>query len=121
MTINNCTCCFSDYIVKCEDAIRVNAKLEATTEYIWVVTDKFNRQYQGTATTNADGYIDILVADLPAGLLTEFSGSFSLQFFLSEDACKPVSFLIAQEVDCIDFTVHAGTRVKAFLGCEFPA
>lgn len=117
---NTCTCCFTDYIVKCSESIRVNAKLEAETDYMWVITDKFNRQYHGTFTTNSNGAFDIPVAELPAGLLTEYSGNFKLEVFDNAEACTPVKFLIAQEVDCIVFDIHAGTRVKDFLGCEFP-
>jgi hypothetical protein len=114
-----CTCCFTDYLVKCSDTINVFARLTPATEYTWVITDKFNRQYSGTFTTDADGFWNIPVEDLPAGLLTEFSGSFSLQVYDDPVACSPVKFFIAQEYDCIDFTMRAGTREKNNLGCEF--
>lgn len=119
--MNTCTCCFEDYIVKCNDNINVYAQLEPTTGYMWVITDKFNRQYSGTFTTDADGFWQIPVADLPAGLLTEFSGQFKLQVFfdLPDTQAAPVNFKIATITDCITFNVHAGTRVKDFLGVEF--
>lgn len=116
---NTCTCCFDDYLVKCTDTINVFAKLEAARTYVWVITDKFNRQYSGEFTTDADGFWQILVEDLPAGLLTEFSGNFSLQVYPNTTACAPVKFLVAQEVECIQFTMRAGTREKNNLGCEF--
>lgn len=117
--MNTCTCCFEDYLVKCGETINVFAKLTANTQYKWVVTDKFNRQYSGNFTTDADGFWTIPVADLPAGLLTEFSGEFKLQVFPTDDDCAPVKFQIAQVTDCISFTISAGTRVKDNLGCEF--
>lgn len=115
----SCVCCFTDYLVKCSTEINVFAKLTPATEYTWVITDKFKRQYSGTFTTDVDGFWAIPVEDLPAGLLTEFSGSFSLQVYDDPAACSPIKFLIAQETDCIQFDIHAGTREKNNLGCEF--
>lgn len=117
--MSTCTCCFEDYIVKCGVAINVYAKLTPATNYKWVITDKFERQYEGAFTTDADGFWVITVAELPAGLLTEVSGDFRLQVFAVDENCAPVKFQIAQITDCINFTIHAGTRVKDNLGCEF--
>ena len=118
--MHTCTCCFEDYLVKCSEDIQVNAQLAPTTDYKWVITDKFERQYEGTITTDADGFVPpILVTELPAGLLTEFSGEFGLQFFAVDDDCAPVHFKIAQVTDCIRFVVRAGTREKNNLGCSF--
>jgi hypothetical protein len=114
-----CNCCFTDYLVKCSTEINVYAKLTPSTAYEWVITDKFNRQYSGSFTTDAEGFWSIPVASLPDGLLTEFSGRFSLQVFEDGTTCAPIKFLIATETDCIDFTVSAGTREKNNLGCEF--
>jgi len=120
---NNCETCYEDFIVKCNTTINVFAKLAATTAYTWVITDKFDRQYQGTFITDAFGFWEILVADLPEGLLTEFSGSFKLEVFAYEAypaiECKPIKFTIANEYDCIIFNVRAGTRIKDNLGCDF--
>lgn len=114
-----CTCCFEDYLVKCDEVIRVNTKLDPNTGYKWVITDKFNREYSGQIETNDDGHFDIPVADLPAGLLTEFSGEFTLQVFAVNAYCGPLRFRMAHEYDCIRFTLRAGTNVKNNLGCEF--
>jgi len=121
--MNTCTCCFEDYMVKCNDNINVFARLTALTQYTWVITDKFDRQYSGIFTTDSNGFWQIPVEELPAGLLTEFSGSFKLEVYEFEvypsTSCKPVKFTIAQEYECIEFTMRAGTRVKDNLGCEF--
>jgi len=121
--MNPCNCCFEDYLVKCTTEINVFAKLTPTTLYNWVITDKFDRQYSGSFTTDSNGFWQIPVADLPAGLLTEFSGDFTLQVYEYEAyptvSCKPIKFVVAEEYDCIRFTVHAGTREKNNLGCEF--
>jgi hypothetical protein len=114
-----CTCCFEDYLVKCDTVIRVNAKLDPNTGYVWIITDKFNREYSGQVETNNDGYFDIPVEDLPAGLLTEYSGNFTLQIQAVNATCGPIRFRMAQEYDCINFTMRAGTHEKNFLGCTF--
>lgn len=116
--MNTCLCCFEDYIVKCGTTIQVNAKLTPATQYTWVITDKFERQYSGDVTTDVDGFFSIPVEDLPPGLLTEYSGEFKLQVFTA-DACAPEQFKVAQVTDCIRFTISAGNREKNNLGCEF--
>ena len=115
--MSSCACCFEDYLAKCNTEITVYAKLSPTTDYRWVITDKNDKKYEGDFTTDADGFWVIPVDQLPPGLLTEYSGQFTLQVY--DDGCKPVKFLIAQEHDCIDFTVKGGTFVKENLGCEF--
>lgn len=115
--MHTCTCCYSDYLVKCNDTIQVNAKLEPLTNYKWVITDKFNRQYEAEFVTDGSGFWQIDTDDLPAGLLTEFSGEFKLQVF--DENGEPQNFKIAQITDCINFNIHAGTRVKDNLGVEF--
>lgn len=112
-----CNDCFYDYIVRCLENLYVNAQLAPATTFTWIITDKFDHQYQGTFTTDAAGFWVIPVEDLPAGLLTEFSGEFRLQVL--DAGCKPIKFKIAQEYDCITFGVRGGTRIKDTLGCEF--
>lgn len=117
--MNTCTCCYEDYLVKCSENIIVNAQLVANTAYTWVITDKFNRQYSGAITTDADGLLPAIpITELPAGLLTEFSGDFTLQFFEVGDDCSPAHFKIAQVTTCIEFNIRPGTREKNNLGCE---
>lgn len=112
-----CSTCFNDYIAKCNDTLTVYAKLEPETEYTWVIEDKFGHKYQGAVVTDINGYLQIPVADLPAGLLTEYSGNFKLH--IETSTCERVRFLIAKEYDCIDFTVKGGNYEKANLGCDF--
>lgn len=112
-----CCACFKDYLAMCPEEIQVNAQLQPTTNYTWVITDKFDRQYSGTITTDEDGFWSIPVDELPAGLLTEHSGSFTLTVL--DQACKPIKFKIAQEYTCINFEVKGGTREKSNLGCTF--
>lgn len=112
-----CCPCFEDYIVKCPEYIQVYAQLTPLTAYSWVITDKFDRQYQGDFTSDENGFWQIPITDLPEGLLTEFSGNFKLQ--VMDGDCKPVKFLVASEYDCINFDIKAGTREKFNLGCFF--
>lgn len=113
----DCCSCFPDFLAQCPEEIQVNAQLQPTTMYTWVITDKFGRQYSESFTTDADGFWTIPVVDLPAGFLTEYSGNFQLTVI--DESCKPVKFKVAQEYTCIDFKVVGGTRVKNNLGCSF--
>ena len=112
----NCNCCFYDFIAKCETDLVLYVHLTPTIVYRWVITDKFQNKYEGTATADADGSLSIPVEELPAGLLTQYSGDFKLQI-LDEESCTPIKFKIAGEYDCIDFNVKGGTFVKDFIGC----
>lgn len=112
-----CCTCFTDYLAKCNTEITVYAQLSPLTEYTWVITDKFSKKYQGIFTTDSNGFWTIPVDELPSGLLTEYSGLFSLE--VMDSGCKPVKFKIAQEYSCIDFVVKGGTYEKDTLGCDF--
>lgn len=113
----NCNCCFTDFIAKCNLAITVYAQLAPLSDYRWIITDKFGNKYQGEFTTDSDGFWEIPVDQLPSGLLTQYSGEFTLQ--VQDSGCKPTKFKIAAEYDCINFTVKGGTYEKDTLGCEF--
>lgn len=113
----NCECCFHDFIVKCNTSLHVYAQLAPLSDYTWIITDKFGNKYQGEFTTDANGFWQIPVDQLPSGLLTQYSGEFALQ--VQDTGCKPVKFKIAQEYDCINFTVKGGTYEKDTIGCDF--
>lgn len=112
-----CDCCFTDYIAKCNTELTVYGQLAPLTDYTWVIIDKFSKEYSGEFTTDADGFWSIPVDELPAGLLTEYSGLFTLK--VMDSGCKPVRMKIAQQYDCIDFVVKGGTYEKDTLGCDF--
>jgi len=109
--------CFQDYLAKCNLAIQVYAQLPPLADYTWIITDKFGNKYQGDFTTDADGFWQIQVADLPSGMLTQYSGDFTLQ--VQDSGCKPVKFKVAQEYDCINFHIKGGNYEKDTLGCDF--
>jgi len=115
--MTSCACCFTDYIAKCNTELTVYAQLTPLSTYTWVITDKFSKKYEGEFTTDSDGFWSIPVDELPAGLLTEYSGLFTLE--VMDSGCKPVKFKLAQEYSCIDFTVKGGTYEKNTLGCDF--
>lgn len=112
-----CSTCFTDFLAKCTDEITVYAQLSPLTEYTWIITDKFSKRYSNLFTTDSDGFWSIPVEDLPAGLLTEYSGLFTLE--VMDSGCKPVRMKIAQQYSCIDFVVKGGTQEKDTLGCDF--
>lgn len=119
---NKCDTCYTDYIIQCNEFINVFAKLAPATVYQWVITDRQDRQYAGTFETDANGFWQIPVADLPEGLFTEYSGAFTLHVYddpYGINCNEPVTFTIAQTYDCIVFNVRGGNRVKDNLGCEF--
>lgn len=114
----NCNCCFTDFLAKCEDNIIINTTLPgAYTSYKFVITDKFDNKYEGPITFSVGGGLEIQVTDLPAGLLTQYSGSFKLEIY-DEDTCKPVNFKMTGEYDCIGFDINGGNFEKNNLGCE---
>lgn len=113
----NCNCCFVDYIAKCNLSLQVYAQLAPLTDFIWIIKDKHGNLYQGEFTTDSDGFWQIPVDQLPSGLLTQYSGEFTLQ--VQDSGCKPVKFKVAQEFDCINFTVKGGTYEKDTIGCDF--
>jgi hypothetical protein len=119
--MSNCSCCFFDTLAKCQDEIVVNIQLPVYGEYRWVITDKFGNKYEGAFLYNDDGQVVIPVADLPEGLLTQYSGKFTLQIVeAGTQACAPVQFLAAGKYDCIEFEITGGDYQKNNLGCELP-
>lgn len=110
---------FSDYIVQCTDELQVNALLAPATQYKWVIVDKFDNESSGFSTTDGNGFFVISIIDLPEGLLTKYSGEFTLKVFSATDDCKQVSFKCAKYYDEICLHVRAGNRVKNNLGCSF--
>jgi hypothetical protein len=113
----SCACCFSDFIAKCNLQLQVFAQLTPLTDYRWIITDRRDKKFEGDFTTDADGFWTIPVDQLPPGLLTEYSGLFTLE--VQDSGCMPVKFKVAQEYDCIEFEVKGGTYEKDNLGCEF--
>lgn len=113
----SCDTCYFDFVSNCQTEIRVYAQLQPASTYQWVITDKFSRKYSGSAVTDADGFFTIPIEELPAGLLTQYSGEFTME--VMDAGCKPVKFKMAGEYDCIRFHVKAGTYEKETLGCDF--
>jgi hypothetical protein len=112
----NCDCCFSDFIAKCETELILYTLLTPDLQYKWVITDKFENKYEGIATSDENGYLIIPVEELPAGLLTQYSGSFKIEI-LELYTCSPIKFKIAKEYDCISFDISGGNYEKNYVGC----
>jgi len=112
-----CKSPYFDYISNCTDTVVVNANLDPTTSYQWLIEDKFGNQYSGAFTSDSDGNFEIPVEDLPEGLLNSYGGEFSLKV-VENYSCREVSLNMKASYDAILFQVKAGTRVKDNLGCE---
>lgn len=114
--MENCNCCFNDFLAKCETEVVINTNLTAFASYRWVITDKFGNKYEGDATAGAEGGLTIPVAELPSGMLTQYSGEFTLQIY--DSTCGPIKFYLTGEYDCVTFNIVGGTFVKNEIGCE---
>lgn len=110
---------FHDYIVNCTDGIQVNAYLTPLTDYRWQITDKFEKRYDGPVTTDADGNFLISVDELPEGLLSQYSGQFTLQVFEVDNACRQVQMNLSSYYDEVCFEVKTGGVyfIKNNIGC----
>lgn len=114
--MNNCDCCFNDFLAKCETEIVINTNLTAGDSYRWVITNKFGNKYEGTAIAGEDGELTIPVEDLPAGMFTQYSADFLLHLYAGE-SCTPIKFKLTGEYDCVNFNIHGGTFIKNNIGC----
>lgn len=113
-----CNTCFDDWICKCvpyNDFILLNTNVPVG-DYTYILTDKTDKKYSGTATREADGTLTIPIADFPDGFFTEFSGSFLIQIF-TDEGCTPVPILLAKKYDCVELIVNGGTFEKNEIGC----
>src|SRR6476620_4066207 len=115
----SCKTCFEDYICKCvpyDEVITIKTYLPAG-EYTFVLTDSAGRKFSGVATRISGGSLEIAIADLPDGLLTEFSGEFKIEIFNDETCNKPLNLPIVSQYDCITISVSGGTIDKSSIGC----
>jgi len=114
----SCNSAFTDFLAKCSTEIQVYAQLEPLTTYTWILTDKFSNKYAREFDTDSTGFWVIDIDYIPAGLLTQYGGTYYLEVN-DANGCKPVKFKIAQEYDKIEFQLHGGTYEKNNLGCNF--
>lgn len=115
----SCNQCFTDYICHCvpyDDFIKINTALTPSAVYTWVITDKFDNQYSGQVTAETDGTLEIPIAGLPDGLLTQFGGKFTIQ--IQDGDCATLKIPLAKKYDCIEIEIKGGNRGKNEIGCE---
>lgn len=119
----NCSEVFTDYLVQCPESIKINSYLDPTTEYKWIITDKFGKEYAGYITTDADGKFEIPIDELPEGLLTSYSGEFELRVYATsgvygQETCDHVHIPLAKNYESVRFEIKAGTNQKDNIGCD---
>lgn len=112
-----CSAIFEDYLSNCISPIEVNGNFPPGVLLKWVLTAPNGNEYFGEGIPDANGMLSIPLADIPAGLLTQYGGTFFLQFFDTPYQCRKVNFVIGKEVDAIAFTIKAGNNQKPNLGC----
>lgn len=113
-----CTSSFYDYLSNCQGSVKINASLEPETNYLWVISDKFNRQYSGAIVTDANGNFEIPTTELPAGLLNSYAGEFELSV-KEVYSCGEVNLNMRAAYKSIIFRINSGSFVKDNLGCSY--
>jgi hypothetical protein len=116
----SCNCLFSDHICKCipyDDFIHINTSLTPAGSYTWIITDKFGHEYSGTVTAELDGTLQIPIAQLPDGMMSQYAGRFLIQL-QDADACGALNFPMTKMYDGIELEVRGGTHEKNTIGCE---
>lgn len=91
--LDNCDTCFEAKLNECVDLIVIAGGFTVGQIYLIIITDKFGNEYRLSYTADYGGNLTIEVADLPEGLFTRFSGTFTVQFY-SEDGIVKYSFTI---------------------------
>jgi len=108
-------CCFNDYISNCATEIIINAGLTPATEYIVQIKDKFDNLYNQTITAGPSGELTVDITQLPVGLLTEYSGGFTITVF---EGCDTVNLTLNEtEYTCIDLEVKKSNTEKNQIPC----
>lgn len=111
-----CKSTFSDYISPNEDAIKFNAKLKPTTDYVYVITDRFGSKISKTFSTDANGLWEIPKTDLPDGFLAP-GNKFSVEVITAVDDLSPLYMVVQQPVNKLDVQVLQTSGIeKDFIG-----
>lgn len=123
--LNSCETCYQAELPACPDTIFLYTdSLGIDEDYFLEITDKFGNRYFGNPTNAAyGGVIALSMADLPHGLLTEFSGPFVFRFY-TDDECNELKELVfcGEVYECIVVTFYklASGEREAVICCEPP-
>lgn len=118
--MNNCCqpCCFEDIISACPpEGIKVNAKLEPTTDYVWIITDQHGNIYAIEFTTDGEGYGTIVTAELPEGFCNPYNAGFTIQVKKTVEDCDFIPLVFPIKYTCINVKMVGGTLEKHEIGC----
>lgn len=102
-----CETCFHSQIPSCADEIIVNAGLTPSTLYYYVITDKFGNKYTNDVTTTLGGLMIIDTSELPEGLITPYSGDFTLEIYDMDDN------LMEYSIGAVDYSCITLSAFKA--------
>lgn len=108
---------FHDYICKCADTILFNVNVDPGADYHYVITDKFGNKFSADITSDGDGQISIPVNQLPEGLFTQYSGTFSFELYMDNTLCTPVLLNMKRKYREALFHVEPGNFEKSNVGC----
>lgn len=98
-----CDTCFQANLSATPDNVIVNGGLNASTDYLIRITDKFGNRYTQQVTTDADGNFTLPVNETyPPGFFTAYSGIFEIQASLTTGTFGPKNFTFSTVTyDCI--------------------
>lgn len=114
----NCLNSFQDFVCKCvpyDSFLQINTSLTPGATYTWVVTDKFNQRWSGSVAAETDGTLQIPIAELPNGFVSQWGGRFIITI---ESGCGPIKFPMAAMYEQIEIEVVGGSQEKNEIGCE---
>jgi hypothetical protein len=109
--------------------ITINAlNLDPSVDYVVRILSPIFGAIEVTASTNADGYLEIQCSDLPPGFLNAHSGSFSFSVYNVPtvegdelDNCAPIKLLLAKYFESVSIDVRIGSAVKSKIACPVPS
>jgi len=111
-----CHSTFPDYISPNVDAIHFNAKLKPSTDYVYVITDRFGSKISKEFTTDADGLWSIPKTDLPDGFLAP-GNKFHVEVIGAIDDLSPMYMIVQQPVNKLEVQVLQADGIeKDFIG-----
>lgn len=117
--VNNCDNILYSILPACLERFTVKLPgLLPNTEYIYIITDKFDHVYMESVTTDANGAFIIEASDFPDGYFNQYMGMVELEVKSNVYYCTPESFEVCgKEYSRIIIDFKAGAY-PAQIPCE---